>query len=232
VVFTGTIINTITVIVGASLGCILKRGLSEKSQTLYFQVIGLFNVALGVKMTMGMAFPLVVLISLLLGVLLGEWLRIDLSVEKFGEMLKKSFRMKNERFTDGFLSGFLMFCMGSMAIVGSMEEGFGRESDLLLTKSLMDLFSSFMLASALGVGVVFSSIGLFLFQGGITLVVGLIGSNVPEIVIADLTAVGGIALLALGFVLMDLFKMKVINFLPALIFCIVIHVILSYSSFV
>jgi uncharacterized membrane protein YqgA involved in biofilm formation len=89
-----------------------------------------------------------------------------------------------------------------------------------------------MLASALGVGVVFSSIGLFLFQGGITLVVGLIGSNVPEIVIADLTAVGGIALLALGFVLMDLFKMKVINFLPALIFCIVIHVILSYSSFV
>ena len=87
-VFTGTIINTITVIVGASLGCILKRGLSEKSQTLCFQVIGLFNVALGVKMTMGMAFPLVVLISLLLGVLLGEWLRIDLSVEKFGEMLK------------------------------------------------------------------------------------------------------------------------------------------------
>lgn len=231
-VFTGTIINTITVIVGASLGCFLKRGLSEKSQTLCFQVIGLFNVALGVKMTMGMAFPLVVLISLLLGVLLGEWLRIDLSVEKFGEMLKKSFRMKNERFTDGFLSGFLMFCMGSMAIVGSMEEGFGRESDLLLTKSLMDLFSSFMLASALGVGVVFSSIGLFLFQGGITLVVGLIGSNVPEVVIADLTAVGGIALLALGFVLMDLFKMKVINFLPALIFCIVIHVILSYSSFV
>lgn len=231
-VFTGTIINTITVIVGASLGCILKRGLSEKSQTLCFQVIGLFNVALGVKMTMGMAFPLVVLISLLLGVLFGEWLRIDLSVEKFGEMLKKSFRMKNERFTDGFLSGFLMFCMGSMAIVGSMEEGFGRESDLLLTKSLMDLFSSFMLASALGVGVVFSSIGLFLFQGGITLVVGLIGSNVPEVVIADLTAVGGIALLALGFVLMDLFKMKVINFLPALIFCIVIHVILSYSSFV
>ena len=122
--------------------------------------------------------------------------------------------------------------MGSMAIVGSMEEGFGRESDLLLTKSLMDLFSSFMLASALGVGVVFSSIGLFLFQGGITLVVGLIGSNVPEVVIADLTAVGGIALLALGFVLMDLFKMKVIDFLPALIFCIVIHVILSYSSFV
>jgi uncharacterized membrane protein YqgA involved in biofilm formation len=107
--------------------------------------------------------------------------------------------------------------MGSMTIVGSIEEGFGKTSDLLLTKSIMDFFSSIMLASGLGIGVLFSSVLLFLFQGGITLLVSLAGKNIPEEMISEITVVGGIILIGLSINLLKIKKIEIINLLPALL---------------
>ena len=134
------------------------------------------------------------------------------------DWIKAKTRSKNDRFTEGLITAFLLFCMGSMTIVGAIEEGFGKTSDLLLTKSVMDFFSSIMLASALGIGVLFSSVLVLIFQGGITLIVMLIGKDIPPEIINEVTVTGGIILIGLSFIVLEIKKIKVINLLPALIF--------------
>ncbi|MBP6231232.1 MAG: DUF554 family protein, partial [Paludibacteraceae bacterium] len=128
------------------------------------------------------------------------------------------------------VTAFLLFCMGSMSIIGAIEEGFGKTSDLLLTKSLMDGFSALMLASALGVGVVFSSIPLLLFQGGITLMVWMFAKDIPTIYITEITAVGGILLIGLGFSILEIRKLNIINLLPSLVFICLFLYIRSYFA--
>ncbi|HOU26773.1 MAG TPA: DUF554 family protein, partial [Paludibacteraceae bacterium] len=147
-----------------------------------------------------------------------------------GETLKKKLRFSNERFTEGLVTAFLLFCMGSMSIIGAIEEGFGKTSDLLLTKSLMDGFSALMLASALGVGVVFSSIPLLLFQGGITLMVWMFAKDIPTIYITEITAVGGILLIGLGISILEIRKLNIINLLPSLVFICLFLYIRSYFA--
>jgi uncharacterized membrane protein YqgA involved in biofilm formation len=123
----------------------------------------------------------------------------------------------NEHFTEGLVTGFLLFCMGSMTIVGAIEEGLGKTSDLLLTKSVMDFFSSMMLAAGLGAGVLCSSVLVLMFQGGITIAVYAAGKDIPAEMIAELAAVGGITLMGLGISLLKIKDIKIINLLPALI---------------
>ena len=134
-------------------------------------------------------------------------------------ILKKRFKRGNEHFTEGFVTAFLLFCMGSLAILGPVEEGLtGNLSDLLKTKSLIDGFSSILLASALGIGVMFSAIPVFLYQGGITLLVLLIGKNIPEHYINEITVIGGVLLIGLALDLLNIKKLRIINMLPSLIY--------------
>ncbi|MDR2765092.1 MAG: DUF554 domain-containing protein, partial [Tannerella sp.] len=191
---TGTLVNTAAIITGSSIGLLIKRALPERYETIYFQAVGLFTLLLGVKMSLDISSPLLVVLSLVLGSFAGVKLRLSEKVERFGEYVKAKTRSKNDRFTEGLTTGFLLFCMGSMTIVGCIEEGFGKTSDLLLTKSIMDFFSSVMLASALGIGILFSSVLVLLFQGGITLFVSVAGKDIPAEVISGITVVGGIIL--------------------------------------
>jgi uncharacterized membrane protein YqgA involved in biofilm formation len=214
---TGTLINTGAVIVGSSAGILIKQSLPEKYKTVFFQAVGLFTIILGIKMALGMQSPLLVVFSLIIGAFTGERMKIDQRTEKLGDSLKKRFKLKNDKFTEGFVSGFLLFCMGSMSVLGAVEEGFGKTSDILLTKSLMDGFSSFILASAMGIGVLFSSIPLLIYQGSITLLVMLFGDKISLDLINEVTAVGGLILLGLGIVLLQIKQIKVINLLPSLI---------------
>lgn len=214
----GTIVNTATVLAGSSIGCMLKKGIPEKYTNIFFQIVGLFTLVLGMQMALGMQSPLLVVFSLIIGGFLGEWWNLEGKFESLSDKLKSKFKLRNEKFTEGFMTGFLLFCMGSMSILGAIEEGFGKTSDLLLMKALMDGFSSMMLASALGVGVVFSALGVFAFQGGITALVMLFGKEIPVEIITDLTAVGGIILLGLALNLLKLKQIKVSNFLPSLFF--------------
>ena len=171
-----------------------------------------------------------VVASLACGGILGEWLQLEEKTNRLGETLKKKLRFSNERFTEGLVTAFLLFCMGSMSIIGAIEEGFGKTSDLLLTKSLMDGFSALMLASALGIGVVFSSIPLLLFQGGITLMVWMFAKDIPTIYITEITAVGGILLIGLGISILEIRKLNIINLLPSLVFICLFLYIRSYFA--
>jgi len=213
----GTLVNTGAVIVGSSIGLVFKKALPEKYHTIYFQAVGLFTILLGVKMSLAIANPLLVVLSLILGGIIGEAIRLEDKVEQLGCWIKAKTNSQHDKFTDGLITAFLLFCMGALTITGAIEEGFGKTSDLLLTKSIMDFFSSIMLASALGIGVLFSAILLLIFQGGITLIVSLIGKDLPLEIISEITVVAGIILIGLGINLLEIKKLKIINLLPALL---------------
>jgi uncharacterized membrane protein YqgA involved in biofilm formation len=213
----GTLINTLSVVAGSSIGLIFKKNMTDKYQTVYFQATGLFTLLLGVKMSISMSMPLLIVLSLVLGGILGTKLKLNERTEQFGDYLKTKTKLINEHFTEGLVTGFLLFCMGSMTVIGAIEEGLGKTSDLLLTKSIMDFFSSMMLAAGLGVGVLCSSVLLLMFQGGITVLVYAIGKDIPAEIIAELSAVGGITLIGLGISLLKIKDIKIINLLPALI---------------
>jgi uncharacterized membrane protein YqgA involved in biofilm formation len=135
------------------------------------------------------------------------------------DYLKARFKVGNEHFTEGLVTAFLLFCMGSMSILGPVEEGLtGNVSELLKAKSLMDGFSSLLLASVLGIGVLFSVIPLVIYQGGITLLSQLAGNNIHENYINEITVVGGILLIGLALDVLKIKKLPVLNMLPALIY--------------
>jgi uncharacterized membrane protein YqgA involved in biofilm formation len=214
----GTFANTVAVIVGSSIGLVFRKSLPEKYQDIYFQAVGLFTLLLGMKMAIGIESPLLVVLSLVLGGFVGMKMKLEKRTEQLGDYLKVKTRSKNDRFAEGLVTAFLLFCMGSMTIVGAIEEGFGKTSDLLLAKSMMDFFSSVMLASGLGIGVLFASIPLLVFQGGITLLVSIAGKNIPGEMISEITVVGGIILMGLSVKLLKIKKLEIINLLPALLF--------------
>ncbi|MDR2385865.1 MAG: DUF554 domain-containing protein [Tannerella sp.] len=212
----GTLVNAAAIVTGSSIGIIFKKSLPERYQTIYFEAVGLFTLLLGIKMSLEISSYLPVVLSMVLGGFIGMRLRLEHRTEQLGDFIKIKIRTKNERFTEGLVSSFLLFCMGSMTVVGSIEEGLGKSPDLLLTKSIMDFFSAIMLASGWGVGVLFSAIPVLLFQGGITLAAAIIGKDIPESVVNELSVVGGLILVGLSFHLMKIKKIEVINFLPAL----------------
>ena len=215
----GTLINAGAVIVGSSLGILLKKGLPEKYNTIYFQAVGLFTLVLGVQMALKITLPLLVVFSLIAGGLTGEFFKLEARMNRFGDYIKIKFKFGNERFTEGIITSFLLFCMGSMSIIGPVEEGLtGNVSELLKAKSLMDGFSSLLLSSALGIGVLFSVIPLLIYQGGITLLAQFLGKDVPEHYINEITVIGGVLLIGLAFDILGIKKLKILNMLPALIY--------------
>ena len=214
---TGTLVNTAAVIIGGSIGLLLNKGMPERLKTIYFQAIGLFTIAIGISMVYNMQHILIIVSALAIGSLLGEWMNLEKHTEKMSERLKYRLKIGNERFSEGLITAFLLFCIGSMSIIGSINEGLGISSDLLYTKSLMDLFSAALLASAFGVGVVFAAIPLLLFQGGITLIAMFAGEFLTQDMISGLTALGGILLIGLGINILEIKKMRIINMLPSLL---------------
>jgi len=215
----GTILNAATVIIGSSAGLALKKALSEKYTTIYFQAVGLFTLALGVQMAMKISAPFIVVLSLIVGGLFGEFCKLEERMNRLGDFMKRRFKIGNEQFTEGLMTAFLLFCMGTMSILGPVEEGLtGKMSELLKAKSLLDGFSSFLLSSALGIGVLFSVVPLVIYQGGITLIVRLIGQDIPANYINEVTVVGGILLIGLALDILKIKKLRIMNLLPALIF--------------
>jgi uncharacterized membrane protein YqgA involved in biofilm formation len=189
----GTLVNTAAVLCGGVIGLLLKKRMPERVTTIYFQAIGLFTLAIGVDMAVEME---KILIS---------------------DNLKKRFRIGNERFSEGLVTAFLLFCVGSMTILGTIQEGTGGSPDLLYTKSLMDFFSAILLASAFGLGVVFSALPLFIFQAALTLLAGYAGSLFTDEIILGLTSVGGILLIGLGINILGIKKLRIMNMLPSLV---------------
>lgn len=213
----GTLVNTAAVIGGGVIGLLLKKRMPERITTIYFQAIGLFTLAIGASMAVKMEHILIVVSSLAIGSLLGEWIDIERGAERLSDRLKRRFQIGSEKFSEGLVTAFLLFCVGSLTILGTIQEGTGGSPDLLYTKSLMDFFSAILLASAFGVGVALSAVPLFLFQASLTLLAGYAGSFFTEEIILGLTSVGGIMLIGLAFNILDIKKIRVMNMLPSLV---------------
>jgi len=212
----GTIINVATVILGSTIGLILHTRFSKRFTEVAFQGIGIFTIFLGIVMALKSDAYLVIVLSLISGSLIGEALNIEVWMDNLGEKLKARLKSKNDKFSEGLVTAFLLFCMGSMTILGAIEEGLGSKPNLLLTKSIMDGFGSIALSSALGIGVMFAVIPLLIYQGGLTLLTSVFGDYFSEIYINNLTSVGGILLIGLGFRILEIKQIRVLNMLPAL----------------
>jgi len=221
----GTFVNVGAVIVGSIIGIILRKKLPEKLTTITFQAIGLFTIFLGITMALKTEHYLILIFSLILGSIIGELLNIDAWLTKMSNSLKKKWHSQNDKFSEGLVTAFLLFCMGSMTILGAIEEGLGGNPNLLLTKSLLDGVASIALAAALGIGVMLSVIPLLIYQGGLTLFAKLFEQSVTIPIINELTAVGGIILIGLGITILEIKKLKVINMLPSLVIVVVLTII-------
>lgn len=218
----GTLINVIAVIIGSLIGLIFHSKLSKKLTDTAFYGVGLFTIVLGISMAIKTNNFLIMIISIVIGSIFGEIIDIEKGINTFGEWLKNKFKNRNERFSEGFITAFLLYCMGSMTILGAIEEGIEGTPTLLIAKSILDGFSSIVLAAALGLGVLFSFIPLFLFQGGLTLFASNMQTVFTDVMINELTAVGGIILLGLGITILEIKKIRILNMLPSLFLVVIL----------
>lgn len=218
----GTIVNVIAVVAGGSIGLLLNKKLPKRFVTIFFQVVGIFTLFLGFSMALKTSHVLHMIMALIIGAVIGEAFKLEQRIERIGDVMKSTLKIGNEKFTEGLLTAFLLYCMGSLTILGAIEEGMGGSSKLLLIKSLMDGVSSIALASGLGIGVIFSAIPLLIYQGGITLIAMGFGEFFPEVYVVELSAVGGILLIGLGINILEIKKIKVMNMLPALVMIVIL----------
>ena len=166
----GTLFNVATVLIGSTIGLLFKKIISRQLNKKVFFVMGLFTLVLGLSMSIKSSDFILMFLSLVFGTMYGEYCNLDKSITNFTEKIKIKINVKDAKFTDGIVTAFLLFCIGSMTIVGAIDEGLGKTPEILYTKAVMDGISSIILASAFGIGVLFSVFPMLIFQGGITMV--------------------------------------------------------------
>jgi uncharacterized membrane protein YqgA involved in biofilm formation len=218
----GTLVNVVAVLCGGSIGLVLRRGLPDKLRQAVFQAIGLVTLVIGMQLAIQTQNMLVLVFSVLLGGILGSAFELQGQLEQACEALKSRFPAGGERFTEGLVSAFLIFCVGSMTILGCMDEGLRGDPSILYTKSTLDGFMAAALASSFGVGVLFSVIPLFITQAGLTVLFAAFGGSVSTDVLVSLTATGGTLIVGIGLNLLELTRLRLVNFLPALLFAVLL----------
>ena len=223
----GTIVNAATVVIGSTIGIYLGNRIPDKLTKGVFQAIGLFTLVLGLNMALKGQMLLVIVFSLIIGTIIGELFNLDKAVEGLSTALKTKLKLKNPKFTEGMLTAFLLYCIGSMTIIGAIDEGLGKGSQILYTKAMMDGFSAIALASVFGLGVTMSVVPLIIFQGGITLLAFWLGDFIGDDIINELTAVGGILLVGLGINILEIKQIRIMNMLPSLIVVVVLVIVSS-----
>ncbi len=216
---TGTIINTGAVLIGGAAGLVLGSRVPARARETLMDGIGLVTTLLGVQMGLKTENPLIVLMAILLGAVAGEWLDIEKRLAGLGDHLRSRVGgVSTPRFTEGFVAASLLFCVGPMTILGSISDGLTGDYSLLAVKSVLDGFSALVFASTLGMGVLFSSITILLYQGSLTLLAGAAQSVFTPLVVAELTATGGVMVMGIGLRLLQVREIRVGNLLPALLF--------------
>ena len=213
----GTLFNVATVLLGSAIGLLFKKIINPDLNKKVFFVMGLFTLVLGLSMSIKSSDFILMFLSLVFGTMYGEYCKLDKSITNFTEKIKNKIKVKDDQFTDGIVTAFLLFCIGSMTIVGAIDEGLGKTPDILYTKAIMDGIASIILASAFGIGVLFSVVPMLLFQGGITILVFYYKDFLPLELIEHISAVGGVLIVAIGFKILGYKKINPTNMLPALL---------------
>ena len=228
-----TIINALAVVVGSLVGLFLRKGRKEQYQKIIFAASGITSLVIGIQMALSTKHLLAFALALILGGLAGTALDIEGSIMKFGGRLKNRFDRSAEgsSFALGFLNASVLFCSGAMAIVGSFKAGTEGDYSIIFTKSILDGFMSVIFAGALGKGVIFSALSVLLYQGALTILSVWIKPFVTEIMLSELTAIGGALVIMIGLGLLDLKKIKTADFIPALLVMVLLVLALPFAPF-
>lgn len=228
-----TVINAAAIVVGSLIGLLLKKGLSKRYELAIFTAAGIVSTVIGIQMALKASHILAFALALIAGGLVGTLMDIEGAILRFGEFLKSRFAKGEEdsSFAFGFLSASVLYCSGAMAIVGSFRAGTEGDYSLLLTKSVLDGFISILFASAMGVGVAFAALSVFIYQGALTLLSVWVKPWVSDLMLAELTGIGGALIIMIGINLLDLKKLKTGDFLPALVFAVVFVLLMPFVPF-
>lgn len=210
----GTLLNSFAIVVASIVGVLVGNRIKEDVRDNLIRVLGLCVFVLGIEMAIKMQNFLIVTFSIVLGYFIGESIRNAIGFEKFEHRIENKF--KGSRFAESFITASLLFCVGSMAILGPLEEGLTGNRSILLAKSLLDGIASMILASTLGIGVAFSALSVLAYQGFFTVFASFISGHLTADMIREINATGGIMICAIGLNLAKITKFKVGNTLPAL----------------
>lgn len=232
---TGTIINVAAVILGSLVGLLVGNRIPEKTRQTLISVMGLYTLAYGVFIFTKTQNMLIPLLSLVMGTIIGELLKIEEGLNSLGERIQRKLAIWNpnltgepQRFVTGFVSASLLFCIGPMAILGSIQDGISGDFQMLAIKSLLDGIGSIAFASTLGVGVMFSAVVILVYQGAISLLSGWIGQGFGDAAVAEMTATGGVILVGIGISnLLQIKKIRTGSFLPAIFIAVLIVLLLN-----
>ncbi len=221
----GVMANTVAVLVGSCIGLVCKKGFSKKISEAVMLGIGICTIYIGVSGSLKGNHTMVIIVSIVLGAILGTGIDIDKRLTGLSELVEKRISSdkgdcldKKGTIAEGFVTASLLFCVGAMTLVGSLNAGLFGDNEMLFTKSVLDFISSIMLSASLGIGVLFSAVFVFVFQGGIALFAGVLGPILTDSAVCDMTCVGSLLIIGLGLNLVGATRLKVANYLPALLF--------------
>lgn len=234
----GTIVNILAVLVGGTAGLLLKKFLPRRITDTIMQGLGLAVIIIGIGGTLSAAFTvadggvstqytLLMIISIAVGALIGELIGIEAKLDAFAKRCEDKFASKDSSastFAQGFVTATLIFCVGSMSIVGALEDGINKNPDILFAKSALDCITGMIFASTLGVGVLFSAVVVAVYQGGITLLAMFIAPYLHDEVVAQMSLIGSVLIMAIGFNMLKIAKIKVGNLLPAIVIPVIYYV--------
>lgn len=214
----GTLVNAAAIVIGSALGVLLKKGISEKAQKVVLQGIGMCVLVIGIMSAIVTEIPLLMVISVSLGGFLGTVIGIERRLDAWGERTQKRFhREGGVPFAEGLVTATITFCVGAMAILGSIESGLNHNYELLFVKSALDGFFAMLLATTFGFGVAFSAVPVLLYQGAITLSAGVLAPLLSDAMMVEVSAVGGVLIVGIGINLLGLKKIHVGDMLPAVL---------------
>ena len=215
---TGTLVNAAAVILGSLIGILLKKGIPQRFSDSIMKAVALCVIYIGIDGCMEGKKTLVTIVSMAVGALLGEFLKLDDGINKLGKKLENKVSKNNDgdgNIAKGFVTASLLFCVGAMAIVGSLESGINQNHEIIFSKSLLDFISAIIFSASMGVGVMFSAIFVLVYQGSITLLAQFVGPYLSDVVIAEMTCTGSLLIIALGLNMLGITKLKVMNYIPA-----------------
>jgi len=221
----GTVVNTLAIIIGSLIGFLLKGGIPKKINESIMKALALCVLVIGINGAIKSKNMILIICSLILGTLIGEFIDIDKALKNLGDNIEAKFKGKGGKISEGFVTASLVFCVGAMSIVGSLNSGLKGDYSILFTKAILDGISSIMFTSTLGIGVVFSAITVFIYQGIITLTASFLQGWLVEYIIVEVSAVGSILIMGLGLNMLGTYKIKVANMLPAIFIPLLYYII-------
>lgn len=216
--FTGVIIDTLAIFLGSTIGLFINKGISKKVEDAIMKALALSAIFIGITGMMSGENTIFVILALVLGVIIGEFMNLDKNVHRLTHFLASKLpnQAHDSTFSEGFITGTLMMCVGALSIVGPIESGLTGNHTILYTNAVMDGFTSLILASSLGIGVLFSGFLVFAYEATIVVFAGGLNTLLTDVMINDISAIGSILVLVIGLNMLNLTDIKVMNFVPAI----------------